>query len=265
VPVLRFDHTASARLERAYTTADVQAQRDEVRRSLAAAPNERILDLGSGPGLLACELAAEVRPRGTIDGVDVSAEMNALAARRIAAAGLEGRVRLVVGDAAALPFPDGSLDAAVSTQVLEYIEDVDAALRELRRVLRPAGRVVLVDTEWDTLVWSARDLARAARILEAWRPHAPHPSLPRTLAPRLRRAGFDVEEIRAITLLNTSYDEDTYSYNMAALIADFVRAREALPDETVAEWLTELTQLDQDGEYFFSLNRYLFRAGRAAV
>ena len=135
-----------------------------MRRALAARPGETILDLGSGPGILACELAVEVGPTGKVAAVDVSAEMNAIAARRVDEAGLGERIEVVLGDAAELAFPNACFDAVVSTQVLEYIEDVDRALRELRRVLRPGGRLVVLDTDWDTLVWSARDEARAARI-----------------------------------------------------------------------------------------------------
>src|SRR3981081_2280046 len=55
------------------------------------------------------------------------------------------------GDAVVLPFPDGSFDAAVSTQVYEYVADMPRALAELRRVLRPGGRAVVLDTDWDSL------------------------------------------------------------------------------------------------------------------
>jgi hypothetical protein len=72
---LAYDRAASARLERAYTTADAQEQRDAVRRALRAAPGEWILDLGSGPGILACEPGREVGPNGMIAAVDISPEM----------------------------------------------------------------------------------------------------------------------------------------------------------------------------------------------
>jgi arsenite methyltransferase len=153
---LGYDHEASARLERTYTTADVQAQREAVRRALEAHPAEAILDFGSGPGILACELATEVGPAGKITAFDISREINAIASRRADEAGMRDRIDVVIGDSEELAFPDASFDAAVSTQVLEYIDDVDRALRELRRVLRPGGRLVLLDTDWDTLIWSAR-------------------------------------------------------------------------------------------------------------
>jgi ubiquinone/menaquinone biosynthesis C-methylase UbiE len=257
---LEYDRAASARLEQAYMTADVRAQRDAVRRSLAARAGEWILDLGSGPGLLACELAAEVGPDGRIVAVDISADMNLIASRRIEVAGLAGQIEVVMGDAKSLAFPDARFDAAVSTQVLEYLDDVDAALRELRRVVRTGGRLVLLDTDWDTLVWSSDDKARTERILEVWSSHAPQNDLPRTLAHRLRACGFAVSAVAVVPLLNTSYNDGTYSYNLAALIADFVRRSRAIADRDVRSWLDDLSILDRDGRYFFSLNRYLFEA-----
>jgi ubiquinone/menaquinone biosynthesis C-methylase UbiE len=262
---LGYDREASARLERTYTTADVQAQRDTVRRALRAQPGEAILDLGSGPGILATELAAEVGPDGKITALDVSTDMNAIASRRADKAGMRERIDVVLSDASELAFADACFDAAVSTQVLEYVDDVDRALRELRRVLRPGGRLVLLDTDWDTLVWSARDEALVARILDAWRSHAPHARLPRVLASRLRAAGLHVTDVFSLTLLNTAYNESTYSYNLTGLIAHYVRSNRAVSDDELDAWLGELSSLDQEGAYFFSLNRYGFCATNPAA
>jgi ubiquinone/menaquinone biosynthesis C-methylase UbiE len=190
--------------------------------------------------------------------------MNLIASRRIVEVGLARQVDVALADAVALPFPDASFDAAVATQVIEYVDNVEAALLEVRRVLRPGGRLVLLDTEWETLIWSSSDEVRRARILAAWSAHAAHPSLPRILTRRLRTAGFVVDELRVIPLLNTSYSEQTYSYNLAALIADFVKNGESLPSEDVEAWLADLSELDETAAYFFSLNRYLFHATRMA-
>ena len=149
--------------------------------------------------------------------------------------------------------------------MLEYIDDVDRALGELRRVLRPGARLVLLDTDWDTLVWSARDEALAARIVDAWRSHASHARLPRVLASSVRAAGLHVTDVFSLTLLNTAYNESTYSYNLAGLIDHYVRSSSAVSDDELDAWLGELSSLDQEGAYFFSLNRYGFCATNTAA
>ncbi len=187
-----YDNKAAAQLEQAYATTDMIVQREELRRSLRASAGESILDLGSGPGFLACELAQEVGATGRIVAVDISSEMNSIASKRIAAAGLGDRVDILEGDATALAFADAVFDAAVSTQVMEYLAEPDAALHQLVRVLRPGGRLVIVDTDWDSLVWAATDRRRAARIAAAWNEHLRRPlpsALARTPPPRGRIRG----------------------------------------------------------------------------
>ena len=257
-----YDNKAAAQLEQAYATTDMIVQREELRRSLRASAGESILDLGSGPGFLACELAQEVGATGRIVAVDISSDMNSIASKRIAAAGFGDRVDIFEGDATALVFADATFDAAVSMQVIEYLAEPDAALHQLVRVLRPGGRLVIVDTDWDSLVWAATDRGRAARIAAAWNEHLPDPYLPRSLAPRLRAAGFEVRETRIVPILNTAYDATTFSYNIAPLIAAFVPGHGGISEDEATEWLNDLAELQQQGRYFFSVNRYLFAASR---
>jgi arsenite methyltransferase len=257
-----FDSKAAAQVEHAYATTDMIVQREELRRSLRASAGESILDLGSGPGFLACELAQEVGATGRIVAVDISSDMNSIASKRIAAAGLGNRVDILEGEATALAFADAVFDAAVSTQVMEYLAEPDAALHQLVRVLRPGGRLVIVDTDWDSLVWEATDRRRAARIAAAWNEHLPDPYLPRSLAPRLRAAGFEVTETRIVPILNTAYDATTFSYNIAPLIAAFVPGHRGVSEDEATEWLNDLADLHDQGRYFFSVNRYLFAASR---
>jgi ubiquinone/menaquinone biosynthesis C-methylase UbiE len=257
-----YDGEAAARLERAYATTDVVVQREELRRSLRASAGESILDVGSGPGFLACELAQEVGASGRVVGVDISSEMNSIALRRVAACGFGDRVEILEGDATALVFADATFDAVVSMQVIEYLAEPDAAFHQLARVLRPGGRVVIIDTDWDSLVWEATDRRRAARIATAWNEHLPNPYLPRSLGPRLRAAGFEVSEVRIVPILNTAYDATTFSYNIAALIAAFVPGHGGISEDEASQWLSDLAELQQQGRYFFSVNRYLFAASR---
>ena len=257
-----FGDEAASLLERAYATADMIFQREVSRKSLRASVGESILDLGSGPGFLACEIAEEVGETGRVFAVDISSDMNSISATRAAAAGFSDRIEISEGNAAALAFPDSAFDAAVSMQVLEYVADPDSALLELARVLKPGGRLVLVDTDFDSLVWAARDRDLAARIAAAWDEHLPDPHLPCSLAPRLRAAGFDIREVRVVPILNTEYDPATFSYNLAALIASFVPGHRGISESDATAWLNDLADLQRQGRSFFSLNRYLFAASR---
>ena len=116
---------------------------------------------------------------------------------------------------------------------------------------------MIIDTDWDSLVWAATDRRRAARIAAAWNEHLPDPYLPRSLAPRLRAAGFEVREIRIVPILNTAYDATTFSYNIAPLIAAFVPGHGGISQDEATEWLNDLAELQHQGRYFFSVNRYL--------
>ena len=178
--LLQFDEEATRRLEVIYRTPDVVAQRRDTLRILAPARAEHILDIGSGPGMLTCELAEAVGPDGAIDGVDPSESMLAIARRREPAPG-SAPVRYARADACALPFEPATFDAAVCTQVYEYVDDIAAALSEARRVLRPGGRLLILDTDWDSIVWHSSDPDRMRRVLAAWEEHLVHPDLPRRL------------------------------------------------------------------------------------
>ena len=115
---------------------------DAVLRALAAEPSARVLDIGCGTGRLAERLAgAPAAGVGrTVVGCDFSAGMLEHAAERLRS---HPRATLVRGDATRLPFPDAVFDAAVSTEAFHWFPDQDAALRELRRVIRPGGRLLL--------------------------------------------------------------------------------------------------------------------------
>jgi len=133
-----FDEAASRRIEVTYSTPDVIEQRRIVRAALALEPGQDVLDIGSGPGFLACEMAEAVGPGGSVRGIDSSDAMLSVARQRKPGTG-SAPVEFGPGQATELPFPDGAFDVVTSTQVYEYVQDIPAALAEARRVLRPGG------------------------------------------------------------------------------------------------------------------------------
>ena len=153
-----FDEKTARRVEAVYTSPDEIEQRAFMLGALDLKPGESVLDIGPGPGFCMQENAKAVGPSGSVCGVDSSASMIALAEKRCA--GLS-QVRFREGDATALPIGDAEFDAALAMQVYEYVADIPAALAELYRVLRPGGRAIILDTDWSSLVWNAKDKTQA--------------------------------------------------------------------------------------------------------
>jgi len=258
---LRFDDEAARRIEAIYSTPDVVEQRRVILAALALRPGERVLDLGVGPGLLAAEMAETVGPGGLVQGIDLSESMLAMARRRPlprGAASLEVRQ----ADVTALPFDDASFDAAVCTQVYEYVADMPAALAEARRVLAPGGRLLVLDTDWDSIVWRSDDDARMARVLAAWDDHLVHPDLPRRLPELFAGAGLALRTATVVSILNIGYERETYSGGMIDIVAGFVAGRGGISAEEAAAWADDLRAMGD--RFFLSLSRYLFVADRPA-
>lgn len=106
--------------------------------------SERVLDAGCGSGFHSL-LVAERVPDGCVVAVDVSSEMLARLRTLAAGRGLSDRIDVQLADGLALPLPDGSVDRALSAAVWHHLADPQGAARELARVLRPGGRVVVSD------------------------------------------------------------------------------------------------------------------------
>jgi len=105
----------------------------------------RALDVCCGTGDLAFLLARRVGPTGTVLGLDVSEGMLSVARRRADALRAAGGCRFVQGDAEALPFPDASFDTATIGFGIRNVGHVEIALREIQRVLRPGGRLAILE------------------------------------------------------------------------------------------------------------------------
>lgn len=112
---------------------------------LALVPGEAVLDVGCGTGVFLPGLADRVGLDGRVVGLDHAPALLGQARERLASAGLSDRIQLVEGDAKELPFADRSFDAAHCERVLMHLEDPARAIREMVRVVRPGGRVVVAE------------------------------------------------------------------------------------------------------------------------
>jgi arsenite methyltransferase len=250
-------------LDPARSTPDVAEQRARTRSLVAPRGGERGLDVGCGFGLLACELARDVGPIGRVMGVDAVPEMIAACEERARHDAVTGRTEFRRADPGDLPFPAGTFDFVTAVQVYEYMPDVERGLAEVGRVLKPRGRLAVLDTDWESCVWHATDRERTARILKAWEQRFAHPHLPARLPGLLRRAGFSLRSVTLIPVINVELNEHSYSPGMVDVMARFASGRDGITEDDALRWAEDVRGQATRGEYFFSLSRYLFLAERA--
>lgn len=154
-------------------------------------PGLDLLDVGCGPGTITVDLARAVGP-GRALGVDRSAEV-LLKAGELAAARAVDNLEFERADVGSLPFASGSFDVVHAHQLLQYLTDPVAALREMRRVTRPGGLVAVRDADYAAMAWYPEVPA-----LETWRrvsrdvalAHGAQPDAGRRLAAWARAAGL---------------------------------------------------------------------------
>lgn len=125
------------------------------------APGQALLDVGCGPGTITLDLAARVAP-GAVVGIDRAGDVIAQAEARCAERGVDN-VRFATGDVYELDAADASFDVVHAHQVLQHLRDPVAALRELRRVLRPGGTLAVRDSDYAGFVWAPAD-----PLLDRW-------------------------------------------------------------------------------------------------
>jgi ubiquinone/menaquinone biosynthesis C-methylase UbiE len=135
--------------------------RDRLRSVLGPEPGERVLEIGPGTGYYTLDIAEWLGPGGKVEIFDLQQEFLDHVVGRVAERGLQNVVP-TQGDATALPYEDASMDATVLTAVLGEIPDPVAALHEIRRVLKPSGRLVVGELFGDPHFTTIASLKRQA-------------------------------------------------------------------------------------------------------
>ena len=120
-------------------------RRRAIREIVVPEQPQQILDLACGTGDFSLAIARRLHPQGRVTGLDLSEGMLAVMRAKVGKTGLSDRIRCVQGDSEALPWPDGSFDRAAIAFGIRNFERRETALREILRVLKPGGRLVILE------------------------------------------------------------------------------------------------------------------------
>jgi ubiquinone/menaquinone biosynthesis C-methylase UbiE len=250
-------HVAEQNIDRQAFVLDQMAVRPAVRTlkswafdQLAPTAGETAVDVGSGTGE---DVVALHEAGARAIGVEPSRGLRAEAVRRAAGAD----VAYVDGHAEALPFEDESVDVLRSERVLQHVDDPAAVVKELARVLRPGGRVALIDTDWGTAIIHPADPDVLRRMVDYFLGQTANPFSGRQLRGLLAEAGLEITGETAATWLEPQEGARqgfVGMMQMTSLQAGVITAEEA---EAFARTLGEAADR---GAFHMSLTMYAVSA-----
>ncbi len=215
--------------------------------ALCITVGQHVLDLGCGGGHLLRDLALSVGSKGRAVGLDPS-EPQINAAKELCKE-LEN-VEFSQDSATELSFADDAFDSVASIQVLEYIPDVDAALAEVRRVLKAGGRFVSVSVLWDHWRFHGPEPTLNDQMHEAFKAHCSHQMLPLQLPDKLARYGFVGAQCTPIGFMNNSLHHNSFAWLALSLLSHFAE-KQGIPKADVERWREQLDQAVKDGRFGF--------------
>ena len=222
----------------------------------------RILDVGCGPGDAAIALARGVSPGGRVVALDISRTMAGEAALRAAAG---APVDCVIGDALHLAFPDSSFDACRSERTLQWLEDPARGLREMVRVTRPGGSVVVIDTDWGGFVLQHPNVDLTERLHQLWLDTGPGTRIGRQL-----RGLFVQEGLNDVVVTSQCHLFADWNPRKRSLPPGFppfpqllhhLVLRGELAESDASKWLRQLAVTASDGSFCAAHTLFLV-AGR---
>jgi ubiquinone/menaquinone biosynthesis C-methylase UbiE len=225
---------------------------------LELAPGHVALDLGCGPGYVAAQIARVVGPSGRVHALDVNAEFVARARAVAAEIGVEKRVDVHHLTGERLPLPDAACDRALAKNVLEYVPEVEATLRELHRVLKPGGMLTAIDSDWAFVVVEPLAPDEVRELFAAAAPAFRQPFIGRKLRAAFRRAGFRDVQVDVVA----STDEKGFLRPVVENMLGYARKFGTLSEARCAELRARVEAALASGEYLAVLPQFIVRGAR---
>lgn len=249
------------KLEKRSQAPDQQKVNSALLGVLTPLPGQRLLEAGCGTGVLCRLIAPAVAPGGSITGVDISPEFIRIAQNSAAQTGLADMIQWCGGMAETLPFPDASFDGALAARLLLHVPEPKVTLKELARVVRPGGKLVAMDWDYDTVAVDHTNRELTRRLLH-WR--CDHDGgnnwSGRQLWRQMLAAGIsNLKVVPVVSIARQEQDSLTISLFRAAQVAR--DGGEITPSEHDA-WVGELKSALATGCFFASIVYFIVSGER---
>jgi ubiquinone/menaquinone biosynthesis C-methylase UbiE len=221
----------------------IKMLRDQVVKHLLLVAGQKVLDVGCGIGGATFSLADVTGPSGLVAGIDVSSALLKVASER---AGNRPGIEFRAGDAGAIPYPDGFFDAARSERVFLYLPDRLKALHEMKRVVRPGGRVCVIDTDLECTAIYSTTPALTRKITSIVADSMPNATSARDLPALVKQAGL--KQIETATFAITA----PYEFMLRVVVSPLEKAVEngVVSRSEMDGWLSEQAALHASGNFF---------------
>jgi ubiquinone/menaquinone biosynthesis C-methylase UbiE len=246
----------AAFLEERSHCRDMQAVNAAVCNVLVPIPGERILEVGCGSGVLCRLIAQHIQPGGYVIGIDISPQFLIEAQNYALQEGVTDRINFGCGAGEFLPYPNAMFDSALAARLLLHAHEPDAVVREMVRVVRSGGRVVVMDWDFETVAIDHPNRELTRRLLH-WRNdhHGGDNWSGRKLWRRMMAAGLQSLTIKpVVSIAHDEADGLTQSLWRAAQVS---RDRGAISPNEHNTWVNTLKERIQAGTFFASIVYYI--------
>lgn len=222
---------------------------------VAPQAGERLLDMGCGAGTIARRLAERVGASGEVVGVDISHAMLEVAHQ----GATWPHLRFQQADGLTLPFIGNSFDGALLARTLMHVQQPHEVLIELHRVVRPGGRLAVLEADWGTFAVDHSDRVLTRRIID-WRCDAIDGNnwMGRQLVGRCLAAGWDIGRVQVV--VTAGRDASTTHFGSLRRCADLALNHQIITQLEFEIWTGELDTRLASGRFFATANEYIILA-----
>jgi ubiquinone/menaquinone biosynthesis C-methylase UbiE len=221
---------------------------------LGVQPGQHLLDVGCGVGDVTRMLGRRVGPKGRVVGSDLSERLIAEARRRTTAA--DGPVEFQVDNAEVLPWPADTFDGSRADRVLMFMDRPELAVKEMVRVTRPGGRIVLGEFDMETAIVDSPYRLLTRRLMDSWCDTIPNGWIGRRLPGLFQGLGLQGVTVTPLTLCLTTFANWNEVFQIGLTVERAQRANVVSAQEA-ALWLQQLREADRQGRFFMALTLFL--------